>query len=367
MTKRPLAILIAAALPLLSACAQAPAPKAAPDLDLQVPDLEKRALLLLLVDRQIFDPLTVDQALRGGAALREDLAVTLGRVPDKRCRVTLTGLLIDQEPAVRRAAAFSLGLLGDTEAREALFAAERDADRETAVLAVEALGRLGTPVVDVAEQLLPLPDEERWRRLLPHLFRFKETAAITLAEHGLALEDPTLHAAAAYALARDPLPDAAPLLARLTGDPDPQVRAFTARGIGLLGAKGDLAPLRPLLDDPEPGPIVEALRAAGLLIKAGEPAPDDWAPRVLARLHDAHSGVRVTAVEAARYWLPDPPLGDALAEVAAKGAGRERGLAVLALALAKDGRAGDLAAQAAAATDPDVRARAVEAAVALRA
>jgi HEAT repeat protein len=147
-----------AALLLICACAPAPRPRTAPDL--QVPNLEERALLLLLVDRQAYDEFIVHQSLKGDAALREDLAVALGRIPDRQGRSTLEGLLIDEEPAVRRAAAFSLGLLGDPEGQQALFAAARDKDRETGVLAVEALGRLGA-TVDVLEALLTLPEAAR--------------------------------------------------------------------------------------------------------------------------------------------------------------------------------------------------------------
>src|SRR6185295_12253215 len=177
-----------AALLLLAACAS---PRTAPDLPaVEVPDLEMRALLLLLVDRQTFDDFTVQQALKGDASLREDLAVALGRIPDRQGRTVLQGLLLDDEAAVRRAAAFALGELEDPEAQTALFQAARDADRETAVLAVEALGKLGARVVDVAEALLTLPEEERWARLLPHLFRFKEETIVALAERGLTVADP---------------------------------------------------------------------------------------------------------------------------------------------------------------------------------
>src|SRR4051812_2986240 len=132
--KRTLALLL-----LTCACAPASRPKTAPNLpSVQVKNLEERALLLLLVDRQTFDEFIVQQALKGDASLREELAVTLGRIPDHQGRLALEGLLADDLPAVRRAAAFSLGLLGDTEAQQALFAATRDPDRETGVLAVEA-------------------------------------------------------------------------------------------------------------------------------------------------------------------------------------------------------------------------------------
>src|ERR1700688_4503207 len=131
-----------------------------------------------------------------------------------------------------------MGLRGGPAARRALRQAMLDRARETGALAVEALGRLATPLVEVAEQLLKLPEEERWPRLLPYLFRFKDEALVPLAEHGLGLPDPELHRWSAYALARDPLPAAAPLLRRLAGDPDPLVRAWAARGLGRVGAGG---------------------------------------------------------------------------------------------------------------------------------
>ena len=91
---------------LATACAppSASGPKTAADLPkVEVPDLELRALLLL-VDRQSIDSFVVQQALKGDAALREELAASLGRIPDPEGRGALEGLLIDDVPAVRRAA-----------------------------------------------------------------------------------------------------------------------------------------------------------------------------------------------------------------------------------------------------------------------
>ena len=129
-----------AALLLLAGCAAGPRP--ATDVPvIVVADLENRAILLLLSDQRIYDPLSVQQVLRGGPELRAELALTLGRIPDPRSRTSLEGLLIDDDPRVRRAAAFGLGVQKDKGAAAALLKVEAGPDRETGVLAVESFFR----------------------------------------------------------------------------------------------------------------------------------------------------------------------------------------------------------------------------------
>jgi cyclophilin family peptidyl-prolyl cis-trans isomerase/HEAT repeat protein len=338
-----------------------------------VPDLENRAILLLLADQRTYDPLSVQQVLRGGPEIRAELATTLGRIPGVSSLMSLQGLLIDDDPRVRRAAAFGLGVLKDKGGIPALLKVVAGPDRETAVLAVEALGKIGAPVTDVAETLLPLPEAERWARLVPHLFRFKEEARLPLAEHALALPDRELHARAAFALARDPLPDAAPLLRPLLADPDPQIRDWAARGLGDVGDASDLPRLRPLLDGTQAGPLIQALRSALRLIAgrkgtAAAPPPTEWEPRLAELCVDPRPGVRVTALEAAGAWKASERLGAVLARAAdpaAHNGPRERGTALVALAKARYPRADALVEAAAKAPEPDVRAHAAEAAVLL--
>src|SRR5947199_4375027 len=132
VTLAALAFPLASLLVGLAACAPAPRPATAAARPAgEVKDLEERALLLLLVDRQSYDEFIVQQALRGDAALREELAASLGRIPDHQGLPALQGLLIDDEPAVRRAAAVSVGLLGGPDGQPALVAAVRGQDRQT--------------------------------------------------------------------------------------------------------------------------------------------------------------------------------------------------------------------------------------------
>jgi cyclophilin family peptidyl-prolyl cis-trans isomerase/HEAT repeat protein len=363
MKRTPLGL--ALVLLLVCACASGPRARTSPDQPAsQVSNLEVRALLLLLVDRQSYDEFVVHQALMGDASLREELAVALGRTPDRQGLSALQGLLIDEEPAVRRAAAFSIGLLGDPEGEQALFAAVRDKDREAGTLAVEALGRLGARTVDVLEALLPLPEEERWARLLPDLFRFKDDTVVSLAERGLKVPDPALHARAAFALAREPKAQSLPTLRALLADPAPRVRAWAARALGIVGGGEDLARLRPLLDDrdPDAGPLIQALRSARALAAGGKAKPIlDWTPRLRALLDDPRPGVRASAIDAAGVW-GSPELGEVLAARAAAGEIWERGTALVALAAGKHPRAMELAAAAAGSQDDALRARAAEAA-----
>ncbi|HYN22558.1 MAG TPA: peptidylprolyl isomerase, partial [Thermoanaerobaculia bacterium] len=239
-----------------------------------------------------------------------------------------------------------------------------DDDRETGVLAVEALGKLKAPVVDVAQALLPLSEQERWARLFPSLFRFKEPATVRIAERGLALPDPELHARSAYALGRDPLPEGLPSLRGLLADPNPQVRVWAARGVGIVGEAADLAALRPLLEDAAPGPLIQALRSAARLIGGGKAAaPADWRSRLRELLDDSRPGVRLVVLEALAAWPMETsdPLSEAVAVRSMEGAGRERGLALVALAAGRHPRALELVTAALSSPEVDVRAHAAQA------
>src|SRR6187549_2342976 len=72
-----------------------------------IPFFEERALLLLMEDRRVTDPALVERFTNGTAPVREMAAAALGRIGDRAFRPALEVLLIDSEPAVRRAAAFA--------------------------------------------------------------------------------------------------------------------------------------------------------------------------------------------------------------------------------------------------------------------
>ncbi len=313
---------------------------------------------MVMAERRLYDPYSVREALKGDAPLREELAWTLGRVGDGKGRGVLEELLVDEAAPVRRAAAFALGYLEPDGPPVALLRAAAGADRETAILAVESLAAKGTGVAEVLQALTPLSAEERWARLLPSLHRFEDDNTTLLAAGGLQVEEPELHAAAAFALTHDPAPGSLSLIRGLLGDGEAQVRGWAVGALGEVGEGSDLERLLPFLGDSSVGPVVRALRAAQSLIAAGKSAaPDSWRPRLVALCADKRPAVRLAALRAAGAWLLDPELGKVLVD-RARGAQSEgeRTAALLALAAADHPRAVELIREAAASARPTLRA-----------
>ncbi len=356
----------------LGACSSMDAPQTGPQMPLvAVPSLEERVLLLMLADRKSYEPLAISQALGGDAALRRQVALTLARIGDTRGGSALESLLGDPATSVRQAAAFALGELGEQgyqQGTQALLGAAVDPDRETGRLAVEALAKGGASLETVIVRLIEVPSEELFPRLMPSLFRFESDAVVRWAEQGLREPEASSRAMAAYALGRNPKPEGLQLLRSLTTEKEAWVRGLAARGLGRVGDRSDLVRLRPLLDDPAPGPIIQCLRAVRRLVADGKAAPPrDWQPRVQELMSDPRPGVRTTAIETSATWLLDDDLGAALARIASSEVRRERELALLALAEGEDPRGALLLVRMASDADPTVRSKVAEAAGLFRA
>lgn len=329
-------------------------------------ELDERAVLLELADRKQFEPVIVQRVLGSDVPARAALATALGRIGDPRGLDALRSLLTDPAVQVRRAAAFNLGLLGEKKATDDLLRAVTDADEVTGRLAVEALGKLEAPVGEVERRLAAMPDaDQRYRRLLPSLYRFHDADALAIARLAVTRSKVDERRWAAYAIARDPVAEGLPDVRRLLTSADALVRSWSARAIGKVGAAGDLERLEALLSDQAAGVVIEALRAGQALVADGRAAPiDDWRAPLLRLMDSPLPGVRLTAIEASGYWLPDQALGRALAERAGGASGRVRQLALLALARGADPRARALIQQAVTSPDRALRQAAAAAAAA---
>ncbi len=334
---------------------------------LAITNIEQRVLLTVMAQRRLYDPYSVREVLKGGVDLRLELAWTLGRVGSQQGRGILEELLVDEAVSVSRAAAFALGLLerggsGDDE-QGALLRAAAGPDGETGRLAVASLAAIGVEVSEVLRALTPLSREQRWARLLPSLHRFDSQSTTLLAVSGLEVEEPDLHAAAAFALTHDPVALALPKIRDLLADGDPRVRGWAAAALGKVGEGADLQLLLPLLGEQQMVVVVATLRAAQVLITAGKTAaPELWRPLIVTLCKDPRPTVRVAALSAAAAWLLDPELGEILVE-RTRGAQAlgERMAALLALAVADHPRAVELTREAATSADPGMRATAARA------
>jgi cyclophilin family peptidyl-prolyl cis-trans isomerase/HEAT repeat protein len=237
-----------------------------------------------------------------------------------------------------------------------------DPDQATGTAAIASLASLETDFQKVIAVLQTLPPEGTWPRLLPSLYRFPPEGALAIALQGLELDQPELRRMAAYALARDPVWEAAPHLRLILEDTDPWVRGWAARGLGQVGDGQDLERLKSLLNDTTT-PAVQALRAVKSLIERGEVAPpEDWIPELLRLMNHSDPGVSTTAIDAASAWLLDETLAEALVERVRSGSRRQQEVAFLALAEGGDSRGVALLQPLARDADPRWRALAATAA-----
>jgi cyclophilin family peptidyl-prolyl cis-trans isomerase/HEAT repeat protein len=256
--------------------APAPTDRAASSGSSTVPASPRWAALLAAEDARSVDGLRLF-AVSPLAAERRRAALALGRTQDDAAREPLRKLLTDEEPDVRDAAAFGIGLLSrvaqPAEERALLGRLASESDVGGRVALADALGRVGH------EDALPalvalLQDPEA---------RVREQAAIALGSYGQReVEVETVRVSA---------------LAERLSDASPGVRAAAAFAIGRIGkldregSAPAVSALERALGDPEPDVRMMAARALGAA-PAGDPAP------LLAHVTDADWRVRVNVIRA---------------------------------------------------------------------
>ncbi len=355
-----------------------------------------REMLLLLEDRRIYEPVTVDRSLVEGAAVRARLALALGRIGGADAELVLDELLIDPELEVRRAAALSLAILSSgsvgavrpissVPVTGALVSALGSDDVVTARWAAQALALRAISLDEVSEALVLLIGEdgaeaELWSRLLPALPLFDQgarqaAARVYLEGHAESKSaDPpewrSLRRSAVRALVLDFEAVDADRFRQLCGDPDPWIRAWSCKALGFVGEREDLKRLHEVatqaagLDDllARSAVLSATIEAAAQLVLRGVVAPsDEWRSVLLAQLSSPLAGARMAAQRAASAWLLD----EGLAGVLRSQVGQDDGEALLALAGGRDPGAAELVATAARSTDSRLVAAAARAAAIL--
>lgn len=238
--------------------------------------------------------------------VRQRAALAWGRVHDPSHVEPLLEMLDDTAMAVRVNAAFALGLLADASARavpELARLARAHAADSLGMEAAAALARTAAPAAfDTLLAILDAPAMEAnpvIAEALLGLWRFgpRTSEAIETARSWAEHPDPAIRWRAIYPLVRTSAVAAAPLLLRMTSDPDHSVRAIALRALRSATADSAgirdaaLAALRSALADGHPHVRVNALGALATYDSVGV---DDIEPL----LDDPDGNVRMAAVNA---------------------------------------------------------------------
>lgn len=296
------------------------------------------AELIRAEDTRTFDSTLVAFALADTLPeVRERAALAAGRIADPRATGLLLRALDDPERTVGAAAAFALGLLGDTSAAVVYSLGRRVGvdwaeDDPRAVEAVAALGRLGTPAAysalrQVLQRYLPgdavpapsaappQPIGPAGRESLLAIWRFpRAESSLDLIGPHLASADDETRWRATYAMMRIGAARSIPTLLERTRDPNPLVRSLAARALRApaadsAGARSEAVDaLLEALDDAD---VHVRINAVGALATYGD---STWVPPLRRVLSGDDLNLRFAAVQALSQ-LPGAAAATALAEV----------------------------------------------------
>lgn len=257
--------------------------------------VEALAPLLMAEDARQFSPAVFTRGMENPDPLvRRTAAMGIGRIRDRQGTALLLQYQNDPDSTVQASIMFALGLLQDSAAVApiiARFSAQPRLWRDAALEAITALAKTGGPSVagffsGILRGTLPLtvdPATPLTTQIAQELWRLGPTAPaadlVPFARDTLL----NLRRAAIYSLGRLRTRAAADLLVLGTRDPDPLIRAWSARTLTKafadsagLGADAMIGRLRALLGDEDRGVRTNAVRTLGTYAKpevAGDITP----------------------------------------------------------------------------------------------
>lgn len=206
----------------------------------------------------------------------------------------LIARLKDENAGVRRAAAHSLGRLGDPRAVEPLIAVLADSDAEVRAAAIDALANLDDPrAIGPIAALLKDPVTEVKRNALSALSHWEQ--GVPTAPVVALLDDPDAEVRheAVHLLDHLHARSAGSAIARLIRDPSADVRSAALQALGNLGEQSGATAITEALSDPNPDVRQAAL---GALNDLKAPIAD---ATLLNLLKDANADVRQRAAQLA--------------------------------------------------------------------
>ncbi|MBI3792120.1 MAG: HEAT repeat domain-containing protein [Gemmatimonadetes bacterium] len=297
------------------------------------------------------------EGFRGGRDLRGDREVADSVEQDPTVVTALIERLSDTHPAVRRAAANSLGNLRARRAVSALITALSDKNREVRSAAAEALGSIqDTKAVPALVKLLSDDTGEVRESAINALESFNEDVPASAMIPVLADSRPRMRAAAANILGNTGDRAAIAPLSKLLKDPVAAVRHQALDALERFRDPSVVAAVQPLMTDESADVRMAAMQT---LRELNAPVPE---AAVLKALDDPNMEVRQHAVELTK----DQPLSATMVAALRKlvmeeGNADVRTSAIEALAEARNPAAREAIKAALSSSDARVRRAAVEA------
>jgi cyclophilin family peptidyl-prolyl cis-trans isomerase/HEAT repeat protein len=173
-------------------------------------------------------------------ALRRAAALTIGQVKVQGLTGRLRAVLRQSDTATAGGAAFALGLLNDSSGVGEL-ASALDAHPAVATQAAWSLGEIGEPARQAVQAALARPNRAPvTAALLRAAAKLRPVPVGAVAPH-LASADVFVERAAAYAIARTRVPAGVRALLGRVRSTDPEVRSYVARGLAKSAAGDSLA------------------------------------------------------------------------------------------------------------------------------
>ncbi len=322
---------------------------------------EVEPALMAMEDRRALDETAIAAAASSpDAALRARAAVAIGRIGDPTAAATLSRLLSDPDPATRKTAAFAAGLLRDPSLVPELARGLSDADPD---FAAEASWSLGFVEQKAAQSALiaALPKAagpERRAAIVRALWRYPTPETAAAAAPLAADPEPTVRAAALYALARRPQEPSLGILTACLKDPGANAAALCARGLGILGKPESIAPLADAVEGRRVPVTINAMLALAAIVEKNPAAqrPPTLGSRALVLAGDSNPNVAVSALALLAWWTEDYDVFRRLWSIATTGLGRRRQVALQSLMKGLGAKAELLANTAARDPDPFIRA-----------
>ncbi|MBL8112220.1 MAG: peptidylprolyl isomerase [Acidobacteria bacterium] len=302
---RPLAAAVAVAAALAGACVVS-FPGAEDPKGTYEERIEDFARILAMEDARLYDAGFASRATRSPDPwMRAKMALALGRLKDPEANIYFPVLLKDDDPAVRRAAAFGAGVSGDARLVRLLVPVMSDLDPKTADAAAEALGKLGgdeatRALLGIAGSSAEAPPRAAAARALWRGSALTPSLVVPVlgplaGREAAASSGRSLRREAVFALARKPVPEAAPFLRAALSSADARLVATAVRGLGVLGATDAASEISGLAMGPDSSVVIQSLLSLERIAAKGE-LPSSARTAALARATDGRPGVRVSAL-----------------------------------------------------------------------